>query len=69
LAIDPATATTIFAGTGDGGVYKSTDGGGSWSALKIGLTGKNVIALAIDPAMPSTLYAGTDSSGVYKYSR
>ena len=34
LAIDPATPTTLYAGT-DGGVFKSTDGGGSWSAASV----------------------------------
>ncbi|MGQ9568633.1 MAG: hypothetical protein ACUVWW_11370, partial [Anaerolineae bacterium] len=32
LAIDPATPTTLYAGTW-GGVFKSTNGGGNWSAV------------------------------------
>ena len=35
LAIDPATPTTLYAGTG--GVFKSTNGGGNWSAVNTGL--------------------------------
>ena len=31
LAIDPATPTTLYAGTGAGGVFKSTTGGSSWT--------------------------------------
>ena len=65
LAIDPVTPTTIYAGTWVHGVYKSTDGGGSWSAS--GVPGLVVDALVIDPATPSTLYAGT-SRGVFKSS-
>src|SRR6266850_2477863 len=53
LAIDPLTPTTLYAGTA-GGVFKSMDGGASWSA--IGLI--NVSALAIDPLTPTTVYAG-----------
>jgi len=30
LAIDPKTHSTLYAGT-DGGVYKSTNGGGKWT--------------------------------------
>src|SRR5256885_12494843 len=36
-SIDPTTPTTLYAGT-YGGVFKSTDGGGSWSAANVGLS-------------------------------
>ena len=65
LAIDPATPATLYAGTYGGGVFKSTNGGGNWSAVNTGLTNTNVHALAIDPATPATLYAGT-WGGVFK---
>jgi len=67
LAIDPLTPTTLYAGTA-GGVFKSMDGGASWSG--IGLI--NVSALAIDPLTPTTVYAGTGTfdmgalGGVFK---
>jgi hypothetical protein len=48
-----------------GGVYKSTDGGATWSIFNTGLTNTAVNALAIDPQRPTTLYAGT-ASGVFK---
>jgi len=57
LVIDPVTPTTLYAGAG-GGVYKSIDGGGIWSAAATGLPTTNVSALAIDLATPTTLYAG-----------
>ncbi len=38
LAIDPATPSTLYAGTDGGGVFKSTNGGGNWSAFNTGLT-------------------------------
>ena len=37
LAIDPATPSTLYAGTVDG-VFKSTNGGTAWSAVNTGLT-------------------------------
>jgi len=36
LAIHPVTPQTLYAGTG-GGVFKSTDGGGTWTAMNGGL--------------------------------
>src|SRR5437870_7111893 len=60
LAIDPVTPATLYAGTYLGGVFKSTDGGGSWSAVNIGLPNDSYLsALAVDPQTPTTLYAGT----------
>jgi photosystem II stability/assembly factor-like uncharacterized protein len=66
LEIDPKTPTTLYAGTRNGGVFKSTDGGGNWNAVNTGLTDLGVYVLAIDPIMPTTLYAGTGSGGVFK---
>ena len=66
LAIDPVTPTTLYAGTGFGGVFKSSDGGGNWSAINDGLTNTNVQALAIDPTT-STPYAGTGGGGVFVF--
>ena len=67
----PQTPTTLYAGTArgtpGGGVFKSTDGGASWSPVNTGLTytSLHVPALALDPTTPTTLYAGTDD-GVFK---
>ena len=73
LAIDPSTPTTLYAATEYGGVFKSTDSGGTWAAANTGLAAVyafgSVNALAIDPKTPSTLYAGTEGlgdDGVYK---
>ena len=47
-------------------MFKSTNGGATWSAVNTGLTDTYVNALAIDPATPATLYAGTWGGGVFK---
>src|SRR2546428_6168371 len=63
LAIAPPTTTTpttIYAGTSDRGVFKSTDGGATWSATD--LTNIYVSALAID-LVTQALYAGTYGGG------
>jgi len=66
LAINPLTPTTLYAGLYSGGVFKSTDAGGTWAAANTGLTNLIVYALAINPATPGTLYVGTDSDGIFK---
>src|SRR5207237_7051189 len=65
LTIVPSTPATLYAGTDDGGMFKSTNGGVSWTAVNSGLTNTSVYALAIDPSTPATLYAGTFGGGVF----
>jgi len=66
IAIDPATPQTLYAGTYGGGVFKSVNGGTSWSGVSTGLTNTVVHSLALDPSAPQTLYAGTNGGGVFK---
>ena len=47
-------------------MFKSTNGGGDWSAVNTGLTDTCVFTLAIDPETPTTLYVGTQYDGVFK---
>ena len=56
--------SSVFVGT-TGGVFKSTNGGMTWTALNSGLTDLGVSSLAVDPTDPAILYAG-GSSGVFK---
>jgi photosystem II stability/assembly factor-like uncharacterized protein len=65
VAIDPRVPKTIFAGT-SAGVFKSVNGGVTWSPANTGLPVTSVTTVAIDPAAPQTLYVGTESSGVFK---
>lgn len=71
LAIDPTDANTLYAGTGGfvgggRGVYKSTDGGQSWTAANAGNLDLRITALAIDPSNPQTVYAGSDAGDILK---
>ena len=67
LAVDPASPSTVYAGMNGGGVFKTTNAGGSWSAVNTGLTDTFVTALAVDATTtPSTVYAGTQDGGVFK---
>src|SRR5260221_4845138 len=75
LALDPLTPTTVYAGTFGqyvdgvfqyGGVYKSTDGGDSWSLGTITPSRYPATAVVVDPQTPTTLYAGTPAAKLYK---
>ena len=68
LAIDPANSQTIYAAAEIGGVFKSTDGGGSWSPINSGLTNTNIGSLTIDPSNSQTIYAAVyyGEGGLFK---
>jgi photosystem II stability/assembly factor-like uncharacterized protein len=52
----------MYAGAISGGVWKTVDGGNSWSALTINLELPFICTLAMDPANPNIIYAGTGES-------
>jgi photosystem II stability/assembly factor-like uncharacterized protein len=71
LAIDPATPSTIYAAAdlwGPGGssediIYKSTDGGQNWRALRTGISARvSVTSLAFDAGSPFRIYATYSSN-------
>ena len=64
IALDPQRPSTIYAGTFDRGLFKSTDAGATWSATA--LTNSPVEALAVDPLAPATVYAAAADGGVFK---
>ncbi|HKB99961.1 MAG TPA: hypothetical protein VKD23_14370, partial [Terriglobales bacterium] len=67
LAVAPSDPKTIYAGTGEtdirsdlssgNGVYKSTDGGSTWSHIGLEDT-RQISRIVIDPQNPSIVYAG-----------
>jgi beta-propeller repeat-containing protein len=61
IIVDPVNPANLYVGTSSG-VYKSTDGGGSWKPTAP-LPGTS-FDLAIDPQKTSTIYAA--NSGVFK---
>ncbi len=75
FAVDPATPTKIYAGTGHG-VARSSNNGATWehvtssspttSGLAPAIAVDIVTAVAIDPATPATVYGGTAAEGVFK---
>jgi photosystem II stability/assembly factor-like uncharacterized protein len=73
IAIDPSNRQTIYIGGYDGGPYdggedglfKSTNGGGTWSKVMNGLPEESVFAFGIDPHTTTTVYVAL-RTGVFK---
>jgi len=70
LAIDSQAPNVLYAGTGGWvghgqGVFKSTDGGDSWTASNRGMLDYRISALAVDPSNSQRVYAGADSGELF----
>jgi len=59
IAVDPTDATIVYAGTAQGGVYRSLDGGASWTAVLDTALSLAIGAITIDPNTPTTVFVGT----------
>lgn len=59
ITFHPNNHDIMFIGAPAGGVWKSTDGGNSWSTNTDLLPNLGVSAIAIDPLHPDTMYIGT----------
>lgn len=69
IAVDPSDGNIVYLAAPysvnfPSGVYKSVNGGTSWSA--VGLQGIQTEAVSIDPTNPAIVYAGTLGAGVYR---
>jgi photosystem II stability/assembly factor-like uncharacterized protein len=59
IVVDPTNPNIIFIGTAQGGVWKTTDGGLTWSAKTDNEVSLAIGALAMDQSNHLVLYAGT----------
>ncbi len=59
LAVDPTNADVVYLGAAEGGVWKTTDGGSTWTPLLDNQPSLAVGSIAVDPSNPGTIYVGT----------
>ncbi|MFN8492306.1 MAG: hypothetical protein U0350_32195 [Caldilineaceae bacterium] len=59
LAVDLRDSNVVYLGAAQGGVWKTTNGGSSWTPLTDGQVSLAMGALALDPSNPDIVYAGT----------
>jgi len=59
ISFDPRNTDIVWAGTPAGGLWKSLDGGFTWSTNTDQLVNLGVSSIAIDPNHPDTMYIAT----------
>ena len=65
IAINPQAPEILYIGTDLFGIFKSIDGGATWTAASTGLNNLDIMTLAINPQTPDIVYAGTFGGGVF----
>jgi hypothetical protein len=59
LAADPTNPNVIYIGAAGGGVWKTTNGGASWTSLTGFVSIPFIGAIALAPSNPNIIYVGT----------
>jgi photosystem II stability/assembly factor-like uncharacterized protein len=59
IAVDPTDANVVYVGTAQGGVYRSKNGGTTWTPLTDNALSLAIGSLAIPPSDNTILYVGT----------
>ncbi len=59
ITVDPTNPNIIWVGTPAGGLWKSTDGGQSWTLISDQFAVMGVSQIVIDPDNPNIMYIGT----------
>lgn len=59
IAVHPTNSDIVYVGTAQGGLYRTTNGGTSWTPLMDGAQSLAIGAIAIAPSDPETVYVGT----------
>jgi photosystem II stability/assembly factor-like uncharacterized protein len=66
MEFDPTNSNTIWVGAACGGLWKSTDGGNTWSSNTDLLPSLSISEIVIDPTNPQTMYIATgDKYGIF----
>ena len=78
IAVDPKNHNTIYVGTGNGyagideligtGLYKSEDGGGTWTRIGSKTLTGTIIKVLVDPVKSNVIFASsyTNNRGIYR---
>jgi photosystem II stability/assembly factor-like uncharacterized protein len=64
IAVDPSNPEVAYVGAAQGGLYRTLDGGQTWTAMMDSAQSLSVGAVTIDTHNPSTVWVGTGESAI-----
>jgi photosystem II stability/assembly factor-like uncharacterized protein len=67
IALDPLDPSTIYLAAARGGIWKSEDGGITWTPKSDNEVSLAIGALALAPSAPNVLYAGTGEGNIHYF--
>ncbi len=59
IAVHPTNPNIVYVGTAQGGLYRTTDGGTTWTPLLDTALSLAIGSVVISPSQPDTIYVGT----------
>ncbi len=69
IAIHPTNPNIVYAGSAAGGLWKTTDGGGSWNPIFDQNSYLNIGCIVLDKTNPNTVFVGTGDPNIGGYVR
>ncbi len=70
VAVDPSNPDRVYVGTFDDGIYRTLDGGETWTQVGDSIPHKRVLSIAISPSDRANglhaVFAGTEPSNLYR---
>lgn len=66
IAVEPTSQQIIYVGSPGGGLWKSTNGGSSWTPLGDDFANMDIWAIEIDPVNTNRVYIGNSAGDVYR---
>lgn len=64
IAIHPSNPNVVYVGTANGGIYRTANGGTTWTAIFDASQSLAIGALALAPSDPTKLYVGTGEANL-----
>ncbi len=64
IAVHPTNPNIVYVGTAQGGLYRTLNGGTTWTPLMDSALSLAIGAVAISPSDPTTIFVGTGEAGL-----
>ncbi len=67
IAVHPTDSRIVWVGAASGGVWRTVNGGGTWTPLSDNQCAPGIGAVTVDPVNPNLVYAGTGELNTFEF--